>query len=89
MTIEVGRLRTETLEWDAFVRTCEDGSPFHLTAWKRAVESAYGLRSHYLLARNGDALVGVLPLFEVRGLLGGRGLVSVPFAVYGGIRVKL
>jgi len=85
MTIEVGRLGTETLEWDAFVRTCEDGSPFHLTAWKRAVESAYGLRSHYLLARNGDALVGVLPLFEVRGLLGGRGLVSVPFAVYGGI----
>jgi FemAB-related protein (PEP-CTERM system-associated) len=85
MSIEVGRLGTETLEWDAFVRTCDDGSPFHLTAWKRAVESAYGLRSHYLLARNGSSLVGVLPLFEVRGLLGGRGLVSVPFGVYGGI----
>ena len=28
---------------------------------------------------------GVLPLFLVRGLLGGRGLVSVPYGVYGGI----
>ena len=28
---------------------------------------------------------GVLPLFEVRGLLGGRGLISVPYGVYGGI----
>jgi FemAB-related protein (PEP-CTERM system-associated) len=27
----------------------------------------------------------VLPLFEVRGLLGGRGLVSVPYGVYGGV----
>ena len=27
----------------------------------------------------------MLPLFEVRGLLGGRALVSVPYAVYGGI----
>jgi FemAB-related protein (PEP-CTERM system-associated) len=33
----------------------------------------------------GGGLEGVLPLFEVRGLLGGRGLVSVPYGVYGGI----
>jgi FemAB-related protein (PEP-CTERM system-associated) len=85
MSIEITRLGAETVEWDTFVRTCDEGSPFHLTAWKRAVESAYGLRSHYLLARNGTVVEGVLPLFEVRGLLGGRGLVSVPFAVYGGI----
>jgi FemAB-related protein (PEP-CTERM system-associated) len=85
MSIEITRLGTETVEWDAFVRTCDEGSPFHLTAWKRAVESAYGLRSHYLVARNGTVVEGVLPLFEVRGMLGGRGLVSVPFAVYGGI----
>src|SRR5258708_27396694 len=85
MSIDVTRLGTETVGWDTFVRTSDEGSPFHLTAWKKAVESAYGLRSHYLLARNGPNIEGVLPLFEVRGILGGRGLVSVPFAVYGGI----
>jgi FemAB-related protein (PEP-CTERM system-associated) len=85
MSIDVTRLGAETVGWDTFVRTSDEGSPFHLTAWKRAVESAYGLRSHYLVARNGPNIEGVLPLFEVRGVFGGRGLVSVPFAVYGGI----
>ena len=60
-------------------------APFHLLAWKRAVESTFGHRAHYLMAVRGGGLEGVLPLFEVRGLLGGRGLVSVPYAVYGGI----
>jgi FemAB-related protein (PEP-CTERM system-associated) len=83
--MEIVELRTETIEWDAFVRTVDEGTPFHLTAWKRAVEHAFGLRAHYLMAREGSTIQGVLPLFECRGLLGGRALISVPYAVYGGI----
>jgi FemAB-related protein (PEP-CTERM system-associated) len=83
--VEVRSLTTETVDWDAFVRSTPDGSPFHLLAWKRAVESTFGHRAHYLMAVRGGGLEGVLPLFEVRGLLGGRGLVSVPYGVYGGI----
>jgi FemAB-related protein (PEP-CTERM system-associated) len=83
--MEVIELGTETTEWDAFVRTADEGTPFHLTPWKRAVEQAFGLRAHYLMARRGRTIEGVLPLFEVRGLMGGRALVSVPYAVYGGI----
>ena len=83
--VQVRPLTTETVEWDAFVRGVPTGSPFHLVAWKRAVEAAYGHRAHYLMAVAGDRIEGVLPLFEVRGLLGGRALVSVPYAVYGGI----
>jgi FemAB-related protein (PEP-CTERM system-associated) len=37
------------------------------------------------MATRAGAIEGVLPLFEVRGLLGGRSLVSVPYAVYGGV----
>jgi FemAB-related protein (PEP-CTERM system-associated) len=85
MTVDVTSLGTETVEWDAFVRTSGEGSPFHLTAWKRAVEQAFGFRPHYLVARHGHGVEGVLPLFEVRGLFGGRALVSVPYGVYGGI----
>ena len=86
MTLEVTTLgAATTMEWDAFVRTSAEGSPFHLTAWKRAVERTFGLRSHYLIARRADRIEGVLPLFETRGLLGGRALISVPYAVYGGI----
>lgn len=83
--MEIRSLSTETVDWDAFVRGVPGGSPFHLVAWKRAVEAAFGHRAHYLMAVRGGGLEGILPLFEVRGLLGGRGLVSVPYAVYGGI----
>lgn len=83
--MDVRLLTTETVEWDAFVRGAPGGSPFHLLAWKRAVQSAFGHPPHYLMAMRGNGVEGVLPLFQVRGLLGGRGLVSVPYGVYGGI----
>lgn len=83
--MDVRPLTTETVDWDAFVRSTPGGSPFHLLAWKRAVETAFRHRTRYLMAVRGGGLEGVLPLFEVRGLLGGRGLVSVPYGVYGGI----
>jgi FemAB-related protein (PEP-CTERM system-associated) len=83
--MEIRPLTTETVEWDAFVRSNAHGSPFHLLAWRRVVETAFGHRPHYLMAAGPDRVEGVLPLFETRGLLGGRGLVSVPYGVYGGV----
>ena len=83
--MDVRLLTSEKLEWDAFVRNSGRGSPFHLLAWKRVVESTFGHRPYYLVASRGGGIEGVLPLFEVRGLVGGRGLVSVPYGVYGGI----
>ena len=85
MPLEVRPLTGESIEWDAFVRSTPGGSPFHLLAWKRAVESSFGHRPHYVMAVGEHGIEGVLPLFEVRGLLGGRGLISVPYGVYGGI----
>src|SRR5262245_45830347 len=85
MNIEIVPLGTETMEWDAYVRTADTGSPFHLTAWKRAVDRAFGFRAHYLTARREGRLEGVLPMFEAGVLRGSRALISVPYAVYGGI----
>ena len=70
---------------EAFVRGHGDGTPFHLPQWSRAVTAATGHASHYLVAEQGPAVVGVLPLTEVRSLLFGRALVSVGFGVGGGI----
>src|SRR3989442_10715108 len=83
--MDITELRTETAEWDAFVRASGEGSPFQLVAWKRAVERTFGLRAHYLMARENGRLVGVLPLFEARELFGHPALISVPYPVYGGI----
>jgi FemAB-related protein (PEP-CTERM system-associated) len=83
--VEVTAVGNRTVEWDAFVRSRPDGSPFHLLAWRSAVARAFGHRAHYLMATRGNGIEGVLPLIEVRGLFGGKGLISIPYAVYGGI----
>jgi FemAB-related protein (PEP-CTERM system-associated) len=71
-------------EWEIYVRQAPGASFFHLPGWRRAVENTFGHRSHYLAARRGEELVGVLPLFALKSLLFGRSLVSLPFAVGGG-----
>ena len=71
--------------WDAFVKRHDDGTVFHLTAWKRAIERAFGFRSHYLLCEEDERITGVLPLFVVSNPLMGRTLISTPFAVAGGV----
>lgn len=74
--------------WDEFVSRHEHGSPFHLTAWKNAIEETYGYRPLYMMAVRDSRITGVLPLFLVQNFVTGRVLVSTPFAVYGGMLVE-
>lgn len=69
----------------AFVAAHPQSTPFHLPAWSRAVERGCGQRVRTLVAERDGALVGVLPLTEVRSLLFGAALVSAGFAVDGGM----
>ena len=71
--------------WDEFVLGHPLGSPFHLIAWKKSIEEAFRYRSHYLIAIDGQRVRGVLPLFLIENILVRRALLSVPFAVYGGV----
>ena len=71
--------------WDAYVESHDEGTFFHLSGWKSVVEKVYGHRMHYFLAEQDGAVVGVLPLGQVKHLLFGNALISVPFCVYGGV----
>lgn len=71
--------------WEAFVETHEQASFFHRLGWKRVIEEAFGQSCHYLVAKTGARIVGVLPLFHQRSVLFGNALISLPFCVYGGI----
>ena len=74
--------------WDRYVRGASDAEGatfFHQLGWRWLVERVFGHRAHYLLARRGSRIVGVLPLFEMKSLLFGHSLVSVPFAIGGGV----
>ena len=70
---------------DVFVRAHPQATPFHLPTWSRAVERGCGQRARFLIAERDGAIVGYLPLTEMRSPLFGKALVSSGFAVDGGI----
>ena len=71
--------------WDEFVSACPEATFFHRAGWKTVIERAFGHRTKFLYAEAGGRIEGVLPLAEVRSILFGHTLVSLPFCVYGGI----
>ena len=70
---------------DAFVRAHPGGRFFHLPKWTAAVEKGTRQKGHYLVAEQGGAVRGVLPLSEIRSPLFGNALVSAGFGTGGGI----
>jgi FemAB-related protein (PEP-CTERM system-associated) len=79
----VERFNGSAADWDAFVRSADGWTPFHLMAWRTVMTRVFGHDTVYLAARRDGALVGVLPLVRVKGLFG-HFLVSMPFVNYGG-----
>ncbi|HVE51184.1 MAG TPA: FemAB family XrtA/PEP-CTERM system-associated protein [Casimicrobiaceae bacterium] len=84
-TPSVREFRSEDApRWDAFVERCAKATFFHRIAWRTILEEEFRHRTHYLVAERDGAIVGVLPLAEVKSRWFGHALVSLPFAVYGG-----
>jgi len=75
----------EDAHWDAWVRTRRQGTFFHLSGWRKVVEETFHHRPYYLVAERGRKWEGVLPLFFTKGPFLGSNLVSIPYAVYGGM----
>ena len=72
-------------KWDRYVRQTSGATFFHQLGWRWLVERVFRHRAHYLLARRGERITGVLPLFELKSRLFGHSLVSIPFAIGGGV----
>ncbi len=70
---------------DAFVEGQAEGTPFHRTGWLLAGAKGCGQQAHYLIAERDGAIVGVLPLSEIRSPLFGAAMVSTGFGVDGGV----
>ncbi len=71
--------------WDEFVVGSKEGTFFHLSGWKRVIETAFGHRCHFLYAERAGRICGVCPLGHIHSRLFGSALISTPFSVYGGI----
>jgi FemAB-related protein (PEP-CTERM system-associated) len=83
--LEVTRADAADKSWDRFVESHPLATVAHLAAWGGIVGRAYGHEAVYLSARDGDDVVGVLPLVLIRSPLFGRYLTSMPFLDYGGV----
>ncbi|HET7370195.1 MAG TPA: FemAB family XrtA/PEP-CTERM system-associated protein [Gammaproteobacteria bacterium] len=76
------------VRWDVFVESCPQATFFHRSTWRNVIERAFGHPAHYLYAERSGAIVGILPLAEIRSRLFNHALVSTPFCVYGGIAAR-
>ena len=72
-------------QWDAFVKACPDATFFHRAGWQNILQDVFRHHTFFLLARTQQGIEGVLPLAQVKSLMFGHSLVSLPFAVYGGV----
>jgi serine/alanine adding enzyme len=57
---------------------------YHLWEWGNAVCKTYNLWRWYFAVKEGQRIVGVLPVFYIRSMLFGDKIVSLPFCEYGG-----
>jgi len=85
LTIQPVRDEAARRDWAAYVENSPQGTLFHHPDWCETVCEVFGHHSLNCIARRDDRVVGLLPLVEVRSLLAGKMLVSVPYAPYGGI----
>ena len=73
------------VQWDRFVYGHPRGTFFHQISWMRVMEKTYGYRPTYFYAERDGQITGIAPSFLVSNWLSGRCLISLPFAVYGGV----
>jgi FemAB-related protein (PEP-CTERM system-associated) len=71
--------------WDAFVRARSDASFYHLYPWMRINGRAFDHAVHPFGAVEDGALVGVLPVVQLKSALFGNLACSMPFVNFGGV----
>jgi FemAB-related protein (PEP-CTERM system-associated) len=92
LTVTVA-LESDRIAWEAYVASRPDASGYHEWAWRTVFARVFGHQCLYLIARKLSStsshvetdVVGVLPLVEIRSLLFGRTLTSLPFVNFGGV----
>lgn len=87
--LQVRRLESshagDVARWEDFVASHAQATFFHRAAWQDILREVFGHPTHYLYAERDGVIEGILPLAQVKSLLFGNALVSLPFCVYGGI----
>jgi serine/alanine adding enzyme len=69
-----------------FIRRMDTSSLYHDYVWMGVIEEIFRQRCYYLVCENAqNRISGVLPLVQLKSLLFGNYMVSVPYFNYGGV----
>lgn len=72
---------SEAEQWDAFVESHPEGSPYHLSCWLRTIQKTYSFKPLMYVLKNGNGKIsGIFPCFFIRSLFTGSRVVSLPFS---------
>lgn len=70
--------------WNKFVKMNPYATPYHLWEYGKSLSLTYGYKRFYLVAKESEEIVGILPLIQVKSFLFNDKLISLPFCEYGG-----
>ena len=71
--------------WDAYVESHSEGTIYHLSKWQKLIQQQFGHNSFYHYSVNDENEVnGILPVVQLKSMLFGNYMVSVPYFNYGG-----
>ncbi len=68
-------------EWQTYIQNHPEGTYYHLPQWQEVIKESLNHKPFYLFAKNGEGkMCGILPLFQIKSILTGKRLVSLPFS---------
>lgn len=72
-------------KWDAYVESHPEGSIYHLSAWQSLIQQQFKHKSFYHYSEDENKNInGLLPVVQLKSILFGNYMVSVPYFNYGG-----
>lgn len=78
--------RADTWKWDRYVLGSVASSCYHLSGWREVIERSFGHKTFYLMSvREGGEIDGILPIVQLKSVIFGNFMVSMPYFNYGGI----
>ncbi len=75
----------EARRWDQFVLSCPQASFFHRAGWQTIIQGVFRHETWFLYAERAGEIEGVLAIAHINSWLFGNSVISLPFAVYGGV----
>jgi Acetyltransferase (GNAT) domain len=70
----------EIPNWDEIVLTFPEAGIFHSVEWARVLVESYGFKPVYCVAYDQGKPIAIIPIMEVRDLLGRKKGISLPFS---------